>query len=149
MSEPPERTSIQFTAREHRWLTTLLILATIAAGFLVLGFVTGLLAYFNDIIFIFFLAWLLAFILSSMLVKTRLAKRMALWLVVRFGHKANWALLAFVILQLALAPLIPATAARCVMTLPLISEAFSVKVRGAALITPVGSMDKPVNEPDV
>jgi anion transporter len=62
---------------------------------------------------------LLAFILSSMLVKTRLAKRMALWLVVRFGHKANWALLAFVILQLALAPLIPATAARCVMTLPL------------------------------
>lgn len=62
---------------------------------------------------------LLAFILSSMLVKTRLAKRMALWLVVRFGHKAKWALLAFVILQLALAPLIPATAARCVMTLPL------------------------------
>ncbi|MBK8791889.1 MAG: anion permease [Holophaga sp.] len=62
---------------------------------------------------------LLAFILSSMLVKTRLAKRMALWLVLRFGHKANWALLAFVILQLALAPLIPATAARCVMTLPL------------------------------
>ncbi len=62
---------------------------------------------------------LLAFILSSMLVKTRLAKRMALWLVVRFGHKATWALLAFLVLQLALAPLIPATAARCVMTLPL------------------------------
>jgi anion transporter len=62
---------------------------------------------------------LLAFILSSMLVKTRLAKRMALWLVLRFGHMASWALLAFVVLQLALAPLIPATAARCVMTLPL------------------------------
>ena len=62
---------------------------------------------------------LLAFILSSMLVKTRLAKRMALWLVLRFGHKASWALLAFVVLQLVLAPLIPATAARCVMTLPL------------------------------
>jgi len=62
---------------------------------------------------------LLAFILASMLVKTRLAKRMALWLVVRFGHKASWALLAFLVLQLVLAPLIPATAARCVMTLPL------------------------------
>jgi len=62
---------------------------------------------------------LLAFILSAMLVKTRLAKRMSLWLVLRFGHTANWALLAFLILQMALAPLIPATAARCVMTLPL------------------------------
>lgn len=62
---------------------------------------------------------LLAFILASMLVKVRLAKRIALWLVLRFGHKAKWALLAFLLLQLALAPLIPATAARCVMTLPL------------------------------
>ncbi len=62
---------------------------------------------------------LLAFILSSMLVKTRLAKRMALLLIVKFGRKASWALLAFVIVQLVLAPLIPATAARAVMTLPL------------------------------
>ena len=62
---------------------------------------------------------LLAFILAAMLVKTRLAKRMSLFLIVKFGRKASWALLAFVIIQLALAPLIPATAARCVMTLPL------------------------------
>ncbi len=62
---------------------------------------------------------LLAFILSAMLVKTRLARRFSLWLVLRFGHTAGLALLAFVILQMALAPLIPATAARCVMTLPL------------------------------
>lgn len=62
---------------------------------------------------------LLAFILSAMLVKTRLARRMALWLVVKFGATAPWALFAFLLLQLALAPLIPATAARCVMTLPL------------------------------
>ena len=62
---------------------------------------------------------LLAFILSSMLVKTRLAKRLALLLIVKFGRKASWALLAFVIIQLVLAPLIPATAARTVMTLPL------------------------------
>jgi len=62
---------------------------------------------------------LLAFILSAMLVKTRLAKRLSLWLVLRFGHTAGPALLAFLLLQMALAPLIPATAARCVMTLPL------------------------------
>lgn len=62
---------------------------------------------------------LLAFILSAMLVKVRLAKRMALMLILRFGRKASWALLAFVIIQLVLAPLIPATAARAVMTLPL------------------------------
>lgn len=62
---------------------------------------------------------LLAFILAAMLVKVRLAKRLALLLILRFGRKATWALLAFVILQMALAPLIPATAARAVMTLPL------------------------------
>nr|MBP8274104.1 anion permease [Acidobacteriota bacterium] len=62
---------------------------------------------------------LLAFILSSMLVKTRLARRLALWLVLRFGSTAKWALFAFLLVQLALAPLIPATAARAVMTLPL------------------------------
>lgn len=63
---------------------------------------------------------LLAFILSSMLVKVRLAKRVALWLILKFGKKASWALLAFLILHMVLAPLIPATAARTVMTLPLI-----------------------------
>jgi anion transporter len=65
--------------------------------------------------------WLniLAFILSAMLVRTHLAKRIALSLAVRFGGKASWALGAFVILQLVLAPLIPATAARAAITLPL------------------------------
>lgn len=65
--------------------------------------------------------WLniLAFILASMLVKTRLAKRMALALINKFGKTAGWALIAFVIVQLVLAPLIPATAARTVMTMPL------------------------------
>jgi len=63
---------------------------------------------------------LLAFILSSMLVKVNLAKRMALWLILRFGKRASSALLAFLFLHMVLAPLIPATAARTVMTLPLI-----------------------------
>jgi len=66
--------------------------------------------------------WLnvLAFILSAMLVKTHLAKRLALTLIARFGRRAMWALGAFVLVQLMLAPLIPATAARAALTLPLI-----------------------------
>lgn len=65
--------------------------------------------------------WLnvMAFVLSAILIKTHLAKRLALHLLARFGHRASTTLLAFVLLQLALAPLIPATAARAVMTLPL------------------------------
>jgi sodium-dependent dicarboxylate transporter 2/3/5 len=65
--------------------------------------------------------WLnvMAFVLSSILIKTNLAKRLALALIVRFGHSAWSMLLAFTLLQLALAPLIPATAARAVMTLPI------------------------------
>ncbi len=65
--------------------------------------------------------WLniLAFILSAMLVKTNLAKRLALRLMLSFGRRASLALGAFIVLQLVLAPLIPATAARAAMTLPL------------------------------
>ncbi|MBS1818864.1 MAG: DASS family sodium-coupled anion symporter [Acidobacteria bacterium] len=65
--------------------------------------------------------WLnvMAFILSTILIKTNLARRLALHLFVRFGNRASTMLLAFVLLQLVLAPLIPATAARAVMTLPL------------------------------
>lgn len=65
--------------------------------------------------------WLniLAFILSAMLVKTKLARRLALALIAKFGRRASLALAAFVVLQLVLAPLIPATAARTALTLPL------------------------------
>ena len=65
--------------------------------------------------------WLnvLAFILSAMLVRTTLARRLSFWLAARFGRRAGTALGAFVVLQLVLAPLIPATAARAAITLPL------------------------------
>ncbi|MCB1150045.1 anion permease, partial [bacterium] len=68
----------------------------------------------------FSVIWLnvLAFILSSMLVKTNLAKRIALALIVRFGRKASWILAAFFALNLMLAAFIPATAARAAMLLP-------------------------------
>jgi len=65
--------------------------------------------------------WLniMSFILASILVKTRLAKRLSLNLILYFGKTAKWALFAFIIIQLALAPFIPSTTARCVLTLPL------------------------------
>jgi len=66
MSEQPMTPLSALTPREHRWLTALLILGTVAVAFVVLSFVTGLLAYFSDVIMIFFLAWLLAFILSPL-----------------------------------------------------------------------------------
>src|SRR5256885_1735803 len=54
----------RITDRERRWLDALLILATIAAGFIVVGFLASLFFYLGDIVLVFFLAWLLAFILS-------------------------------------------------------------------------------------
>ena len=63
--------SFELTSRERRWLDIVLILAAIALTFVVLGFLANLLAAFGDIILVFFLAWLLAFILTPIV--TRLA----------------------------------------------------------------------------
>ena len=65
MTDQPS-TADFLTPRLHRWLTALVILGTIAAAFVVLSDVTGLIAYFSDVIMVFFLAWLLAFILSPL-----------------------------------------------------------------------------------
>jgi predicted PurR-regulated permease PerM len=66
MTDEPSGTSFQLTEREHRWLTSMLILGTVAVAFVVIYFVTGLIAYFGDVIMVFFLAWLLAFILHPL-----------------------------------------------------------------------------------
>jgi predicted PurR-regulated permease PerM len=63
MSELPGA-SRSLTTREHRWLTALLILATLAFAFVVVDYVGKWITFFGDVIMIFFLAWLLAFILS-------------------------------------------------------------------------------------
>jgi predicted PurR-regulated permease PerM len=55
---------LQLTPREHRWFDAILVLGTIALAFVVLGFVGQLFAYFGDLIMVFFLAWLLAFMLT-------------------------------------------------------------------------------------
>jgi predicted PurR-regulated permease PerM len=59
---PPASSAL--TEREHRWLAPVLILGTIALSFVVMWDVAALVLFFGDVIMIFFLAWLLAFILS-------------------------------------------------------------------------------------
>jgi predicted PurR-regulated permease PerM len=62
--QPTPTTSFNLSAREHRWLTALLVLATVAVSFVVIDSVANLIMFFADTIMVFFLAWLLAFILS-------------------------------------------------------------------------------------
>jgi predicted PurR-regulated permease PerM len=64
---PDESPVVAFlTPRLQRWLTWLAILGTVAVTFVVIYDVLGLIAFFSDVIMIFFLAWLLAFILSPL-----------------------------------------------------------------------------------
>ena len=50
--------------RDRRLLSTLLILGVVAVFFFVVGQLAQLFFYFGDILLTFFLAWLLAFIIS-------------------------------------------------------------------------------------
>jgi predicted PurR-regulated permease PerM len=52
------------SARDQRWLSALLVLGTLTVALLLMGLIVSVLSYFSDVILIFFLAWLLAFILS-------------------------------------------------------------------------------------
>jgi predicted PurR-regulated permease PerM len=61
--------SFDLTPRERRWLDIVLALAAIALGFVVLGQLGTLLATFGDLILVFFLAWLLAFMLSPLVTR--------------------------------------------------------------------------------
>jgi predicted PurR-regulated permease PerM len=56
----------EMTPRERRWFDAFLVLATVALGFFVLGSVVDAFSYFADLIMIFFLAWLLAFMLGPL-----------------------------------------------------------------------------------
>jgi hypothetical protein len=60
----PPQPGLHLSRRDHRWLSALLILATLAVGFVVVDYVGKWITYFGDVIMVFFLAWLLAFILS-------------------------------------------------------------------------------------
>jgi predicted PurR-regulated permease PerM len=54
----------QLSGRERSWLSALLVLGTITVALILIQQVAGYLTYFSDIILIFFLAWLLAFVLA-------------------------------------------------------------------------------------
>jgi predicted PurR-regulated permease PerM len=56
--------AIQMSDRERRWLYALMILATVAVAFIVIGYLATVFFFLGDIVLVFFLAWLLAFILS-------------------------------------------------------------------------------------
>ena len=54
------------TPRERRWFDAILVLGAVALGFIVLGFVSVIFAIFGDLIMVFFLAWLFAFMLQPL-----------------------------------------------------------------------------------
>ncbi len=62
MSEQPPPT---LSERQQRWLTSFLVLGSAAFALVVLSYLATYWNFFADIILTFFLAWLLAFILSS------------------------------------------------------------------------------------
>lgn len=65
--------------------------------------------------------WLniLSFILASMLVKTQVAKRFALWFVLKFGRNASGIILSFIVINLVLSAFISATTAKAAILLPI------------------------------
>ncbi|MGM9736527.1 MAG: SLC13 family permease [Candidatus Cryptobacteroides sp.] len=65
--------------------------------------------------------WLniLSFVLASMLVKTRVAKRFALWFVLKFGKSARGVFFSFLIINIVLSAFISATTAKATILLPI------------------------------
>ena len=65
--------------------------------------------------------WLniLSFILASMLVKTQVAKRFAIWFVLKFGKSASGIILSFIVINIVLSAIISATTAKAAILLPI------------------------------
>lgn len=65
--------------------------------------------------------WLniLSFVLASMLVKTQVAKRFALWFIIRFGKNARGVLFSFIVINIVLSMFISATTAKATILLPI------------------------------
>src|ERR1041385_5082885 len=54
----------ELTPRERRWFDAILVLGAITLGFVVLALVAQVFVVFGDLIMVFFLAWLFAFMLQ-------------------------------------------------------------------------------------
>ena len=65
--------------------------------------------------------WLniLSFVLASMLVKTGIAKRFALWFIIKFGKNASSIFISFIIINIILSAFISATTAKAAILLPI------------------------------
>lgn len=65
--------------------------------------------------------WLniMSFVLASMLVKTGVAKRIALWFILRFGKNAGTIFISFIVINLVLSAFISATTAKAAILLPI------------------------------
>ncbi len=65
--------------------------------------------------------WLniMSFVLASMLVKTGVAKRIALWFILRFGKNAGTIFFSFIVINLLLSAFISATTAKAAILLPI------------------------------
>lgn len=65
--------------------------------------------------------WLniMSFVLASMLVETGVAKRFALWFILRFGRNASSIFLSFILINLILSAFISATTAKAAILLPI------------------------------
>ncbi len=65
--------------------------------------------------------WLniLSFVLASMLVTTGVAKRFALWFILRFGKKTSTVILSFIVINIVLSLFISATTAKAAILLPI------------------------------
>ena len=61
--------TVQPGPRDRRLLSALLILGVVAVTFYIVQQLTGLFFYFGDILLTFFLAWLLAFIISPIVTR--------------------------------------------------------------------------------
>jgi len=65
--------------------------------------------------------WLniMSFVLASMLVKTGVAKRIALWFILRFGKNAGTIFISFIVINTILSAFISATTAKAAILLPI------------------------------
>jgi len=65
--------------------------------------------------------WLniMSFVLASMLVKTGIAKRFALWFIVRFGKHSSSIFISFLVINVVLSAFISATTAKAAILLPI------------------------------
>ena len=113
--------AIELIERQRRWLSTLLVLATIAVGFIVAGQLSEVFFFFGDTILVFFLAWLLAFILSPIVDRlVRLAPALPRVIVVVLVYVAILA--AFVVAAVLVAGSLSGSISDFVRSLPTVRQ---------------------------